>query len=157
MSTEKIYETRPCSWCGVDFSTSKSYQKYCSRECSREKHLKECRKVENKTTPYMKLRFKVLERDGFRCTYCGAIPDDGVTLEVDHVIPRASGGTNVVSNLITACNLCNLGKSDVLLSRRSEEIIRKRIARGVERRSKKSRGITKVGKKKAPKRPKRKK
>ena len=59
-----------------------------------------------------KLRFWVLQRDGHRCVYCGATVVDGVRLEVDHVIPRALGGTDDRDNLVTACRPCNAGKSD---------------------------------------------
>jgi hypothetical protein len=56
-----------------------------------------------------KLRFDVLERDGFRCRYCGAEPDDGA-LHVDHIIPVAEGGATTIDNLITSCEPCNSGK-----------------------------------------------
>jgi hypothetical protein len=59
-------------------------------------------------------RFEILKRDGFRCRYCGATAVD-VLLHVDHVVPRAGGGTDDAANLITACADCNLGKSDVPL------------------------------------------
>lgn len=55
-------------------------------------------------------RFKVLERDGFSCQYCGRRPPEA-TLHVDHVVPRSLGGTNDPSNLAAACRRCNLGKS----------------------------------------------
>lgn len=61
-----------------------------------------------------RLRFEVLKRDGFRCRYCGA-SSLSVLLHVDHVIPRAEGGTDDPENLMTACAPCNLGKSDVQL------------------------------------------
>jgi hypothetical protein len=37
---------------------------------------------------------------------------------VDHVIAIANGGTNSVSNLVTACDKCNLGKSAVPLAKK---------------------------------------
>ena len=57
------------------------------------------------------LRFVVLRRDGFTCTYCGRRPPD-VVLHVDHIVPRSKGGGNALTNLRTACVDCNLGKSD---------------------------------------------
>lgn len=54
-------------------------------------------------------RFEILMRDGFTCRYCGRKPP-AVELEVDHVVPRARGGGNGPSNLVTACTECNLGK-----------------------------------------------
>ena len=57
------------------------------------------------------LRFRVLQRDGFRCQYCGANQRDGVVLHVDHVVPHSRGGQTTEDNLITACESCNLGKA----------------------------------------------
>lgn len=56
------------------------------------------------------VRFRVLERDGFRCVYCGATPEDD-PLVIDHVQPVADGGTDDIDNLATACEPCNLGKA----------------------------------------------
>jgi len=57
------------------------------------------------------LRFHVLQRDAFRCRYCGRSAPEGAVLQVDHLVPVASGGTTDEDNLITACSVCNLGKS----------------------------------------------
>lgn len=67
---------------------------------------------ENVRTPIApRLRFEVLRRDGFRCTYCGRTAAEGAVLHVDHLIPVASGGPGELGNLVTACADCNLGKS----------------------------------------------
>lgn len=59
------------------------------------------------------LRYKILQRDGFRCVLCGRSVQDGVKqLEVDHVLPVSKGGLTVESNLRTLCYDCNRGKSD---------------------------------------------
>ena len=55
-------------------------------------------------------RFDVFKRDGFACQYCGATPPNAV-MEVDHIVPVASGGGNGEANLITACFDCNRGKA----------------------------------------------
>jgi hypothetical protein len=58
------------------------------------------------------LRFSVLQRDGFRCRYCGRTSrEPGVVLHVDHVVPLAAGGATTEDNLLTACEECNLGKA----------------------------------------------
>lgn len=59
-----------------------------------------------------RVRFDVFKRDLFKCQYCGAHPP-AVLLHVDHIKPVASGGTNVIHNLVTACAPCNLGKGAV--------------------------------------------
>ncbi len=56
-----------------------------------------------------KVRFEVFKRDSFKCQYCGAVAPD-VLLEVDHIKPVVAGGNNKITNLITACKSCNIGK-----------------------------------------------
>lgn len=48
----------------------------------------------------------VYERDGYACQYCGAADD----LTIDHVRPLSRGGSNEMSNLLTACRSCNCSK-----------------------------------------------
>jgi hypothetical protein len=62
-----------------------------------------------------KLRFEVFRRDNFQCRYCGRSAMAGAVLEVDHVEPRARGGSDSAANLVTACEQCNSGKSDTPL------------------------------------------
>lgn len=57
-----------------------------------------------------RLRYEVLRRDNHACRYCGATAPD-VKLTVDHVLPKALGGKDEASNLVTACAPCNAGKS----------------------------------------------
>lgn len=62
----------------------------------------------------LRLRFKVLQRDHFRCCTCGASPSvtSGVLLEVDHIKPWSKGGETVIENLQTLCFACNQGKAN---------------------------------------------
>lgn len=60
-------------------------------------------------------RFATFARDGFACRYCGQRPPD-VILELDHIHPRAEGGTDDELNLITSCFDCNRGKRDKIIS-----------------------------------------
>lgn len=64
-----------------------------------------------------RLRFKVMQRDNFKCCLCGASPakDTTVELQVDHIFPWAKGGETIIDNLQTLCSVCNLGKSDLIL------------------------------------------
>lgn len=62
-----------------------------------------------------RLRFEVFKRDCFECRYCGASPP-GVLLECDHIDPVAYGGRTEIDNLVTACQACNRGKSNIPLS-----------------------------------------
>ncbi len=63
----------------------------------------------------VRVRFEIFKRDKFTCRYCGRT-SPGVILEVDHIVPRANGGTNDPMNLTTSCFECNSGKSDKNLS-----------------------------------------
>ena len=55
------------------------------------------------------VREYLLEKWGRECAYCG---DTDTPLEVEHVVPRAHGGSNRVSNLTLACHACNQGKGN---------------------------------------------
>lgn len=66
------------------------------------------------------IRTKVYERDGHACVYCGRgegehAPTEAASdgeLSVDHVIPVTRGGSNEISNLVTACVPCNNFKNN---------------------------------------------
>ena len=58
------------------------------------------------------MRFEIFQRDDFTCKYCGKRTPDGVKLEVDHIVPVSKGGKDIFENLVTACSICNLGKTD---------------------------------------------
>ena len=49
----------------------------------------------------------LLEKWGRKCAYCGK---ENVPLEMEHITPKARGGTNRVSNLTLACEPCNRKK-----------------------------------------------
>lgn len=58
-------------------------------------------------------RAQVLLRDGATCKMCGARPEDGAKLHVDHIVPYANGGETVLENLQILCEQCNIGKSNL--------------------------------------------
>ncbi len=62
------------------------------------------------------LRYKVLNRDNFKCVLCGRSPatDHACRLHVDHVIPWSKGGKTIIDNLRTLCEQCNLGRGNQL-------------------------------------------
>lgn len=57
------------------------------------------------------LRYDVLKRAKFRCELCG-ISAEEKALEVDHIIPRNTGGTDDETNLQALCYSCNAMKRD---------------------------------------------
>lgn len=71
-------------------------------------------------------RFKVFERDGYKCRYCGQQPPE-VVLEVDHFIPVKEGGQNDFNNLLTSCKECNQGKKARISRAPGEELEYKSI------------------------------
>lgn len=52
------------------------------------------------------LRWRIFQRDGFKCQYCGAQSH----LSIDHIVAESRGGTLDESNLLTACGSCNSAK-----------------------------------------------
>lgn len=69
------------------------------------------------------MRFEVFKRDSFKCQYCGKSAPE-VILNVDHIMPVSRGGDNDITNLITSCQECNSGKSNIKLD--DEAVIIKR-------------------------------
>lgn len=63
----------------------------------------------------LRLRFKVMQRDNFKCCMCGASPakNPSVVLHIDHIIPWSKGGETLIDNLQTLCSGCNWGKSNL--------------------------------------------
>ncbi|OQX09478.1 MAG: HNH endonuclease [Thiothrix lacustris] len=53
------------------------------------------------------VREYLLEKWGRQCAYCGA---EHIPLEIEHIVPKANGGSNRVSNLTLACRTCNQRK-----------------------------------------------
>lgn len=58
-------------------------------------------------------RYEVLRRDNHACRYCGAMAPEA-ELTVDHVMPKALGGSDAPDNLVAACRDCNAGKSSTM-------------------------------------------
>lgn len=67
---------------------------------------------ERKTNKYRKtsvsyaLRKQIMERDMYRCVYCGTHKN----LTLDHIYPEFKGGKTQADNLCVACKSCNSSK-----------------------------------------------
>jgi len=64
------------------------------------------------SVPYKRVvltRKNILRRDNYKCAYCGR---SDLPLTIDHILPKAKGGTDSWENLICACTLCNNKKGD---------------------------------------------
>lgn len=57
-------------------------------------------------------RLAIYLRDGLACAYCGQSLEAGARLTLDHVRAFVLGGRHHESNLVTACEHCNLSKND---------------------------------------------
>lgn len=58
--------------------------------------------------PTNETRWRVFERDGYKCLWCGYKYD----LTADHIEPRSKGGSHGMENLQTLCRSCNALKND---------------------------------------------
>ena len=71
------------------------------------------------------LRAALVHRDGHKCFYCDKSGRKH-PMEIDHVIPKASGGTLRIDNAVLACVPCNRRKDDtpveVFLKRRPAKL-----------------------------------
>jgi len=54
------------------------------------------------------VREYLLEKWNRQCSYCG---DKDIPLQIEHIVPKARGGSNRISNLCLACRDCNQEKS----------------------------------------------
>ena len=61
-------------------------------------------------------RRQVRQRANHRCEYCGRHQDPSplARLQIEHILPKKHGGTDVLENLALACVDCNLKKSSDL-------------------------------------------
>jgi len=104
---DRLEKVRQCPVCGEYFIPNTESHTYCSHKCSK-KHVKD---------KSIKIRFIILERDNFRCIYCGKSSiEDAKELQIDHIIPVSAGGSSRADNLVTACIACNQMKEAKILN-----------------------------------------
>lgn len=91
------------------------------RQAVRDRYRSELRAegIENPTDRDIRRKRMMQIQNGI-CTYCGAqLSWEGS--EIDHIVPRASGGSNRATNLILACLQCNREKGRRPFGRFAEE------------------------------------
>ena len=93
----------------------RAFVEYASKETDSAPLMMPTRAVRGPRDPSLRLRFRVLLRDNFRCQRCGRSPAThaGVSLQVDHVRSWEKGGPTTYENLQALCADCNLGKSNL--------------------------------------------
>lgn len=110
-TVERKEDWKICTKCHLEKRLSEFHRNPKSRD-GYANICKGCIRKQLNKSAYSKLRFTILERDNFTCQYCGRTPQDGVKLHIDHIIPKSKGGSDKKDNLITACEECNLSKSN---------------------------------------------
>lgn len=83
--------------------------------------LRSTKKISKNVDEYinLKLRQKILERDGYVCQLCGHkggqkyADGETVKLEVDHIVPLNQNGKTIEENLWALCSRCNAGKKSL--------------------------------------------
>jgi 5-methylcytosine-specific restriction endonuclease McrA len=72
------------------------------------------------------VREYLLEKWGRACSYCAA---KNIPLQIEHIQPRAKGGTNRITNLCLACEPCNMAKGtqDIAVFLKKKPDVLKRI------------------------------
>ena len=112
--------------CGICIKCNKEYRYNTSKDIKNNDTMCEkCRKKERRSSTE-KYNFMVFKRDGFKCMYCGKSPiDNGVKLQMDHIIPLNKGGENILDNFITSCLECNHSKTDNFIYEEYEELLEK--------------------------------
>ena len=83
-------------------------------------------------------RQAVVERGHHTCCYCGrtglhlADPEtchSDAVATLDHVVPRAAGGSNAPTNLVVACLSCNSSRQDTPLAQWARKLADQDAAR----------------------------
>lgn len=123
-SPKKLLQ-KECPICSATFTTRNAQRIYCSSKCSgratRQRQRKGGTRIKNVFDRIATIRWRIFNRDDFRCQYCGKTAiEDHVKLHLDHIKPRADGGTDDIDNLVTACEKCNIGKMDIPLRHEAE-------------------------------------
>lgn len=99
-----------CDVCGDKFQPFRRTGRYCSSHC---------RYLATKDTsgsPWLRQRTQILEQHGLVCHLCGEAIDPDLPsnhpmdLTIDHVVPRAAGGSDDLDNLRPAHRACNSAK-----------------------------------------------
>lgn len=83
-------------------------------------------------------KLAAMERDGYRCRFCGMGSENGVDLQVDHIKPRKFGGSDELDNAQVLCGFHhNLKKTQnaVLTGRAYFERMREIAVKNIEQSS----------------------
>ena len=112
-------EARTCPECGRTFHSPVASKTYCSSHCVHQAARARGATGWNGSWISPNRRASIYQRDSFTCYLCGCELDTNKehrnepnAATLDHVIPRAKGGSNDSANLRACCRACNSAKSD---------------------------------------------
>lgn len=121
-----VGSARPCDYCATDYTVKRYDQRFCSRKCFDRWRWNIGEKGPKTRAAQAVLRSERAASIG-SCALCGVpheriVParDLGVTrrnasgfFHLDHILPRAHGGTDDPTNVRYLCWFCNLARFDV--------------------------------------------
>ncbi len=67
------------------------------------RHIQKQRSLRLDSVRYDQLKRRILERDGWKCQYCGRRDH----LQIHHIIRRSQTGPDTEANLIVLCSTCH--------------------------------------------------
>lgn len=106
----------PCRAVGCPALVERSDKGYCSKH-AHHRHSWHSRQAGKTTTErgygqaWRKLRQQVMARDGYLCQVCKRQGRLTEAQAVDHIINKASGGTDELTNLQAICHACHKAKT----------------------------------------------
>lgn len=112
-SKECFHASNPSTFSYADWAqknrdrVNEQSRKWARKNRSKRQAIQAVRRSADKTGASVSDCVAILALAEGQCTYCGEKAD---RLQLDHVIPIASGGTSQLQNLIPACKLCNVSK-----------------------------------------------
>lgn len=121
--TKAEHVAKSCQVCGAAYKVLPSKaatSRYCSWSCKyigcgeRQKKTENEAKARLQTKAWVRLRRLVIERDGFKCTECGA---EKKLLHAHHVTPWRESRDDSLANLVTLCTSCHM-KAEAQINRR---------------------------------------
>ena len=93
-----------------------------------------------KSTKWLKLRQKVLDRDMYECQMCNSLYVKGtLQLQAHHLKPRKCGGKDTMGNLISLCIRCHdiaeeggFSKADILSYNKEVDIKEEEVCQDLD-------------------------
>ncbi len=79
---------------------------------------------------WVKLRERILARDSYLCQTCAKAGRLTPATAVDHIVPKAQGGTDDPGNLAAICDPCHRAKTSAEAARAQGRTPRRRVEFG---------------------------